>query len=184
MPDVMLELILGIGVPVPIEQTTIKLINERPPAIVQVVEPTLDEKIKSNYYKCNTDIQWIRADNAQCKDKSTTVVKKPAQTARNSSVSVNGNSYTPGQCTWFVANRRYVPNGWGNASNWKYAAQSAGWTVSKTPVAGAIGWTSGHVVYVESVGDGVVVISDMNYNWTPYATRTTTMPITNYWYLY
>ena len=98
-------------------------------------------------------------------------------------VSAQGNSYERGQCTHFVASKRYVPNGWGDASSWKYNAQKAGWTVSSTPVAGAIAWRSGHVAYVESVGDGVVTISEQNYDWNS-GIRTITIPVTDYLYLY
>lgn len=99
-------------------------------------------------------------------------------------IAQNGsNTYQPGQCTHFVASHRYVPNGWGDATNWKYAAQRAGWTVSSKPVAGAIGWTYGHVVYVESVNSGSVVISEQNYDWNS-GIRTITVPITKYLYLY
>lgn len=97
---------------------------------------------------------------------------------------LNGsNTYEIGQCTHWVASHRYVPNGWGDATNWKYAAQRAGWTVSSRPVAGAIGWTYGHVVYVQSVQSNTVTISEQNYDWNS-GVRTITVPITKYLYLY
>lgn len=91
--------------------------------------------------------------------------------------------YYAGQCTAWVANKRYVPDGWGNATDWKWHAQAEGWTVSSIPVAGAIGWTYGHVVYVESVGDGVVTISEQNYDYRG-SIRTITVPVGKYTYLY
>lgn len=76
------------------------------------------------------------------------------------------NSYDPGQCTWYTASRLPVPNSWGNAINWGYAAAAAGYTISDTPKAGAVAWSVtdsylGHVAVVENDG---VTISEMNYN--------------------
>jgi surface antigen len=58
-----------------------------------------------------------------------------------------------------------VPNNWGNASSWYSSAQAAGWTTSSEPVAGAVGWSSGHVVYSERVEGNKVLISEQNYDW-------------------
>lgn len=98
---------------------------------------------------------------------------------------VRSGAYEAGQCTAWVAEKRFVPSGWGNASNWRNAAQKAGWTVSSHPVDGAIGWRGNHVVYVESVnGDGTVTISEQNYNWVPFSVRTITRPANYYTYIY
>jgi N-acetylmuramoyl-L-alanine amidase len=79
-----------------------------------------------------------------------------------------GNGYAYGYCTYYVAGRRSVPSGWGNANTWYYAAQSSGFRVGSTPVPGAIAWTSagyyGHVAYVEQVSGGQVLVSEMNFN--------------------
>jgi surface antigen len=78
------------------------------------------------------------------------------------------NGYDYGYCTWYVANRMPVPANWGNANTWAYYAPAAGWRVSKTPVAGAIGQNMrgyyGHVAVVEAVSaDGAMIkYSDMN----------------------
>ncbi len=71
-----------------------------------------------------------------------------------------------GYCTWYVASRRNV--GWmGNAGDWLYNARSAGYSTGYSPSAGSImvtaesGW--GHVAYVESIGNGTVTVSEMNY---------------------
>jgi hypothetical protein len=56
------------------QQAILNVIN-KPPAQVIKVELTLDQKIKSNFYKCNTDIEWIRADDATC-------LAKPVPTAQ------------------------------------------------------------------------------------------------------
>lgn len=77
-------------------------------------------------------------------------------------------AYPFGYCTWYVAQRRYIP--WsGNAISWLDNAKKYGFSTGKTPVAGAIIATKelpgyGHVAYVESVSaDGKwVTISEMN----------------------
>lgn len=178
------------GVQAPSQFELLQTINEEPPAIIQVVEPTVEEKIKSNFYKCNTDIEWIRADNAQCLAKpvqttqtvkTTTQAKKAVKRAINSS----GNTYTPGQCThWTKSVLGWVPNGWGDATNWAANAQAEGYTLSNTPKVGAVAWRYGHVAAVIGVGDGTVTISEANYRWVPYETRVVTIPTDTYSYIY
>jgi len=60
-----------------------------------------------------------------------------------------------------------TPTG-GNASQWLYAWESHGWTVSKTPVVGAVAWfPNNHVAYVKSVlADGSVLIEEYNHNYS------------------
>jgi len=75
-----------------------------------------------------------------------------------------GNTYAWGNCTWYVYNRKpNIGSFWGNAGQWVGSAQASGFATGSTPVAGAIGVESGHVVYVESVNGGTVSISEMNY---------------------
>lgn len=75
--------------------------------------------------------------------------------------------YPFGQCTWYVAQRRYVP--WhGDAGEWYANADAARYSVGAAPRPGAIqvSWESqvGHVAYVESVDpDGSWTVSEMNY---------------------
>jgi len=84
-------------------------------------------------------------------------------TGRIASISV-GNTYAWGNCTWYVYNRKpNIGSFWGNAGQWVGSAQASGFATGPTPVAGAIGVESGHVVYVESVNGGTVSISEMNY---------------------
>lgn len=77
------------------------------------------------------------------------------------------NTYVGGQCTWYVAGRRQIPRGWGNARSWYSRARAAGWTVGTTPAIGAIAWTSsgyyGHVALVEAIEGSSVQISEMNF---------------------
>lgn len=88
-----------------------------------------------------------------------------------------GHSFPYGYCTWYVAQKRYVPWG-GNAGAWLYNAKAYGYKTGKTPVPGAIVVTTedayyGHVAYVESVGSGTITISEMNYvGWGVKSTRT------------
>lgn len=83
-----------------------------------------------------------------------------------------GNRYAVGYCTWYAYERRAelgrpIGSFWGNASNWAYAAASAGYTVNHTPQVGAImqsGGGAGHVAIVESIADnGDISLSEMNY---------------------
>lgn len=77
-----------------------------------------------------------------------------------------GHKFPYGYCTWYVAQRRYVPWG-GNAGAWLYHAKSAGYRTGKAPQVGAIMVSSeswwGHVAIVESVSGGSFTISEMNY---------------------
>jgi LysM repeat protein len=85
--------------------------------------------------------------------------------------------FTYGQCTWYVASRRYVP--WtGDAWMWWANARAMGFAEGQVPEPGAImvTWESliyGHVAYVEQVNaDGSFVISEMNYKaWDVIDTR-------------
>lgn len=78
-----------------------------------------------------------------------------------------GNHFPYGWCTWYVAQKRYVP--WhGNAGAWLYNAKSMGYATGKSPKAGSIVVTTehrvyGHVALVESVGNGTITVSEMNY---------------------
>jgi surface antigen len=90
--------------------------------------------------------------------------------------------YPAGQCTWWVWSKRPVP-GWNDASDWLWQAKRDGWTVSNTPVAGAIGWEPGHVVYVETISSSGVRISEANYDRAG-SIRTITRPIGRYIYIY
>ncbi|MBU1136816.1 LysM peptidoglycan-binding domain-containing protein [Patescibacteria group bacterium] len=71
-----------------------------------------------------------------------------------------------GQCTWYVAQKRYVP--WsGNAKNWLANARAYGFQTGSTPQVRAIIVTNeswyGHVAYVESVNGGWITFSEMNH---------------------
>lgn len=87
-----------------------------------------------------------------------------ARQALIASQTIYGNNYDFGQCTYYVAGRVSVPASMGNATNWEYGLLNAGWHYGLA--AGSVGvshngW-AGHVVYVESVTNGVITISEMN----------------------
>jgi len=78
------------------------------------------------------------------------------------------NTYVWGNCTWYVANNKSIPNNWGNAATWLPRAESQGFQTGSEPVVGAVVWfppgyTLGHVAIVEEVyGNGTIRISEMN----------------------
>lgn len=77
-----------------------------------------------------------------------------------------GHRFPYGYCTWYVAQRKYVPWG-GNAGSWLVNARASGKATGRTPKAGAIIVTGesrwGHVGIVEKVNGNTVTISEMNY---------------------
>jgi surface antigen len=76
-----------------------------------------------------------------------------------------------GQCTWYVAQKRYVP--WnGDAKTWLKKAIGYGFETGTEPKPGSIislrgnTWLMkryGHVAYVEAIEGDTIIISDMNY---------------------
>lgn len=93
--------------------------------------------------------------------------------------------YPYGQCTWWVAQKRPLPN-WGNANTWLARAEAAGYSVCRgkncEPRVGAaislrgtsaVARRYGHVAYVEKVEGNQVTFSEMNYlGWAKISTRT------------
>ena len=154
---------------------------------------TIEEKIRDNHYNCNEQTQYIRADNAECLDKpvyTPRTTQTRSEPIRNSSQRTYspGNTYSRGYCTWYVKNTLgWVPNGWGNANTWASRARSQGYTVSSTPVVGAVAQTSsgglGHVAVVTGVSGNSVTITEMNYTgWNRVSSRTA--PASSFQYIY
>lgn len=105
-------------------------------------------------------------------------------TGRVSSASV-GNSYAWGNCTWYVYNQKpNIGSFWGNANQWIGSAQADGFATGSTPVAGSIGVAGNHVVYVESVSNGMVSISEMNYAGGIGVVHYRTEPASAFYYIY
>ncbi len=101
--------------------------------------------------------------------------RKPSIIDRNPK-SKGKHSFPYGQCTWYVAQHRYVPWG-GNAGTWLYHARAYGAKTGKSPKVGAIMVTSeswyGHVAVVTKVKGGNVTIKEMNYKgWAITSSRT------------
>lgn len=87
------------------------------------------------------------------------------------------NTFPYGYCTWYVAQKKYIP--WrGNAGSWLYNAKSLGYKTGKTPQTGSIVVTTdntyyGHVAIVEKVSGDTITVSEMNYTkWGKSNTRT------------
>ena len=80
----------------------------------------------------------------------------------------NLGSYAFGNCTAYAFDRRAelgrpIGQRWGNAGSWAINARSAGFTVNRTPAAGAVIQDSGHVAIVEEVlPNGDLRLSEMN----------------------
>ena len=87
-----------------------------------------------------------------------------------------GHRFPYGYCTWFVAQKRYVPWG-GNAGTWLFNARAHGYKTGKNPTVGSIVVTTenryyGHVAYVEKVSSETITVSEMNYTgWAKKSTR-------------
>lgn len=78
-----------------------------------------------------------------------------------------GHRFPYGYCTWYVAQKRYVPWG-GNAGTWLYNSRAYGYKTGKTPTVGSIVVTTenryyGHVALVEKVTKDTITVSEMNY---------------------
>lgn len=98
-----------------------------------------------------------------------------------SNPSLGSRKFPYGQCTYYVAQRRYVP--WmGNAGTWLENARAYGFSVCYNPgcqpTPGAIVVTResawGHVAYVENVTESSIVVSEMN---SPYWGKVTSRTI-------
>jgi LysM repeat protein len=78
----------------------------------------------------------------------------------------SGHRFPYGYCTWYVAQKRYVPWG-GNAISWLSNARASGKPTGRAPKPGAIMVSAesrwGHVALVESVSGSSFTVSEMNY---------------------
>lgn len=137
-------------------------------------EYTLEEKIASNYYKCDESIEYIRADTAECLAKPTIsarIVENGSQTIENAPKATKGavadNAYAYGNCTHFAKQLRPdLPNNLGNADSWYINAQAQGIDVGYSPAIGAVaealtGYM--HVAIVVDIDGDRVFITEKNY---------------------
>jgi len=143
----------------------------------QVVERTLEDT--------RSEIEKMRAEIAEIRRiKALRIVPESAYSS-----SAAGNLYALGNCTWYAKSRRPdLPNNLGNANTWYINAEAEGYKVGAMAKTGAVGVSTrgywGHVVYVEKwLGDGQVLISEMNYNGL-YSTRTNIVAESDFMYIY
>jgi surface antigen len=157
--------------------TTSQIEEQKPP------ELTLQQKIDQNVNNCNTDLEWIRADDATCKPKAITQAQTPVLRPYNTSSA--GNTYAPRNCTWYAKSKRPdLPNNLGNANTWVSRASAQGIATGSVPKAGAIGQQGNHVVYIERVnGDVTVHLSEMNFDYNG-GFRYRNAPASNFSYIY
>lgn len=133
--------------------------------------------IPVGYNNVSTDTSNTTYDNYDSESTDTYSVSNAYDGLR--SVSNSGNLYTTGQCTYYAFDRRAelgkpIGSLWGNASNWAYSANQAGFNVDHTPEVGAVFQSGpgqngagayGHVGVVESINsNGSVTVSEMNWN--------------------
>jgi surface antigen len=143
----------------------------------KLVIPQADEKLKS---------RKLPVKKTQISERRTVAPRVSLHTVRYATpASSAGNRYVPGNCTWYVKNRRPdLPNNLGDAGTWVARARAQGLPTGSVPKVGAVGQSPGHVVYVERVnGDGTILISDMNYKGL-YIKTVRTVPAKNYLYIY
>jgi len=129
-------------------------------------ELTLEEKIATNHNNCDTDVEWIRADNAECMPKTPPRPQNTAREAVNASqtpsYSVSSGWFDWGWCTYYVSTQRPV-GAWNNASEWIWQAQRDGWATGTTPKVGAVAQKGNHVAIVRSVSGNKMTIEEMNH---------------------
>lgn len=97
------------------------------------------------------------------------------------------NGYIYGYCTWYVASKIKIPDGWGNAKYWDEGARANDYTVSSIPKVGTIaqsdaGW-AGHVAIIKAIEGDKVLVTEMNVaGWNKVSERWT--PTVNWEYIY
>lgn len=98
----------------------------------------------------------------------------PSNNYVNRGTFYDASTYPAGECTWGVKSLcPWVGPYWGNANQWTYSAQAAGYSVGTTPVPGAIAvWTGGaygHVAYVTDVQSSTSIkVLESNYGGNRY----------------
>jgi surface antigen len=174
---------------------------ERPvPAVIQSVQVALTANTTQPNFKTQLDSlhQW-QAEQARLAELAAQEAARKtaeAEAARQAWLhsiagrvhpygSFDASSYGWGQCVFYVASRINVPPFLGNANQWGY---TLGWSVHENPVVGAIAWTTagyyGHVAVTEAVGDGQVLISEMNYAGAVGVVDYRWVPVSEFSYLY
>lgn len=150
-----------------IKTSTLKYVNDLSSA--DAIKPGMKLKIPKKGYEVSAT--QIAKKEAEKTKKLATTKNATSSNATVNKVNIkpgsSSNGYTYGYCTYYVAIKRYVPGGWGNANRWFSSAQRGGYATGRAPAVGAImvsgeSWL-GHVAYVESVNNnGTFTISEMN----------------------
>ena len=142
-------------------------------AIVKNYKGNLDETIAYNGLPADGTI--LAGQKIIIPGGSKVIISQPTYASSRPNTSFTGpysgvsHSFPWGQCTWYVAQKRYVP--WaGHAKSWLSNAQQLGFSVcwgnQCQPVPGAIVSTNetwyGHVAYVEAVQGDSIIVSEMS----------------------
>lgn len=132
------------------------------------IEPTIEEKIASNFYKCDESVSFIRADTAECLAKPV-YVATPSVKARTSAVNASsgllvgtyGSVRAYGNCV----NEPGVNNpGRGNPITWS--------VLSGVPTVGATAlWTYNHTGVVTGIYEGGEYIEVRHQNYRGMRTK-------------
>ena len=165
------DTLTGLGWKYGVKLATLKYVNNIDNE--DMIKPGMAIKIPPKGYEVSATLIAKRENDKAAKlaAANRNTVTRSSSTARIKSVSAapgkKANGYPYGYCTYYVATRRAVPTGWGDAKNWFSSAKRAGWSTGSAPVVGAIMVTSesfwGHVAYVESVDGNSFTVSEMNY---------------------
>lgn len=159
-----------------------RTLKEKPKSWDEVIEPQIQRKIEQEKQR---EEARLAEEKRLAEEAAAAAVYTPVYTEPVVQTGYAGNGYSYGQCTYYVASRRNVPGGWGNAANWYNSAQASGFPVGTAPRPGAIGVEKGinHVVYVEAVIGDMVTVSEMNYmGWNVVSQRTA--PASAFLYIY
>lgn len=151
-----------------IKPSLVKLNPETKPVANLVAEGYLAKPLLAETQVTKEPV--VRSKTQRTNIASTTVAK--TNIVGNVEDNINGNpgggrSFPFGYCTYYAAQKRYVPWG-GNAITWLSGARSYGFATGSTPQAGAIvvtseGGRTGHVAMVDAVNGDQITLSEMNF---------------------
>jgi len=148
-----------------IKVATLKYVND---IDSDLIKPGQQLKVPKSGYEVPASQIAARQKEKLAAANKNTKLKTSSTTVVNHAAGSRNNGYPYGYCTYYVASRRAVPSNMGNAKSWLSSASRNGMATGSSPAVGAIVVTSeswwGHVAYVESVSNGYITISEMNYN--------------------
>ncbi|MFA5926071.1 MAG: LysM peptidoglycan-binding domain-containing protein [Parcubacteria group bacterium] len=156
-------------------ETIVNKYNSDKQKVLAYNELPADEKIKEGQELILPD-GYVSAPSAPLTQTTRLASTIPTSTSQVQYASISSNSkdvkagaghrFPYGYCTWYVAQKKYVPWG-GNAGAWLTNARAFGKATGRTPKPGAIVVTGesrwGHVAVVESVSGSSFTVSEMNY---------------------